>query len=88
LQKKTRSILEELDSLMVSRDRENLLENRGTHLIQGVINLINLIRESYDETTATDLERRLVNSIKSQDPARFARGLRKLKGDKHDHEED
>jgi len=77
LQKKTKSILDELDNLLVHRDREKLLESRANHIIQGAINLINTIRENYDPETAEDLERRLINSIKAQDTAKFARGIRR-----------
>lgn len=77
MQKKTKSILDELDNLLVHRDREKLLESRANHIIQGAINLINTIRENYDPETAEDLERRLINSIKAQDTAKFARGIRR-----------
>lgn len=79
MQKKTRSILDELAHLPVSRDRENLVESRATHVIGGAINLINYIKENYDEEQAAELERRLINSIRSQDPAKFTRGVRRFK---------
>lgn len=78
MKKQTKSILDELDSLLAHRDREKLLESRATHIIQGAINLINLIRENYDPETAADLERRLLNSIRAQDTSKFARGVRRV----------
>jgi hypothetical protein len=78
LQKKTRSLLDELDSLLIHRDRENLIESRATHIIQGAINLINTIRESYDADVADEMERRFINSIRGQDPAKFTRGLKRI----------
>lgn len=84
MQKRTRSILDELDNLLMHRDRENLLESRATHIIQGAINLINTIRESYSPEVAADLERRLINSIKAQDSSKFSRGVRKLKESKRE----
>jgi hypothetical protein len=78
LQRKTRSLLEELDSLRLHRDRENLVESRANHVIQGAINLINFIRESYDATHAEELERRLINSIRSQDLNKFNRGVKRI----------
>lgn len=77
MQKRTRSILEDLDDLLIHRDKENLLESRANNIITGAINLINTIRESYDAETAGELERRFLNAIKGQDPAKFARGIRK-----------
>ena len=79
MQKRTRSILYELDQLLVHKDKENLLESRASHVIQGAINLINHIRESYDAETASELERRLINSIRAQDPSKFTRGIRRLR---------
>ena len=79
MQKRTRSILYELDQLLVHKDKENLVESRANHVIQGAINLINHIRESYDAETASELERRLINSIRAQDPSKFTRGIRRLR---------
>lgn len=79
MQKRTRSLLTELDELLTHKDRENLLESRATNIINSAINLIKYIHESYDVETAGELERRLLNAIKGQDPAKFTRGIRKLK---------
>jgi len=78
LQKKTRGILEDLDLFLSTRDQNQVLESRATNIIQGAINIINSIRVSYDEETALELERRLINSIRMQDPAKFTRKLRSL----------
>lgn len=79
MQKRTRSILDELDGLLSHRDKDNLVESRAGHVIQGAINLINYIKENYDSDTALELERRLLNSIRTQDVSKFTRGIRKLK---------
>jgi len=79
VQKRTRSILTELDELLTHKDKENLLESRANNIINGAINLIKYIRENYDAESAGELERRLLNAIKGQDPAKFTRGIRKLK---------
>jgi hypothetical protein len=78
LQKKTRSLLEELDSLRLHKDKENLVESRANHVITGAINLINFIRENYDKEQSEELERRLINSIRSQDTAKFSRGVKRI----------
>ena len=78
MQKRTRSLLTELDELLTHKDKENLLESRANNIINGAINLINHIRENYDAETATKLENRLLNAIKGQDPAKFSRGIRKI----------
>ena len=79
MQKRTRSILSELDELLTHKDKDNLLESRANNIINGAINLINYIRENYDAEKAGELERRLLNAIKGQDPAKFSRGIRKIK---------
>jgi len=79
VQKRTRSILTELDELLVHKDKANLIESRANNIINGAINLIKYIRENYEAETAGDLERRLLNAIKGQDPSKFSRGIRKTK---------
>lgn len=79
LQKHTRSILAELDSLRLARDKENFLESRANNVIQGAINLLQFIKENYDADTASELESRLINSIRSGDTSKFSRRIRKIK---------
>ena len=79
MQKRARSILDELDGLLAHKDRENLLESRANNVIASAINLINYIQENYDAEVSGELERRLLNSIKSQDPNKFIRGVRKIR---------
>jgi hypothetical protein len=81
LQKRARSILDELDTLIVHKDRENLVESRASNVIAGAINLINYIRENYDAEQAAELERRLINSIRTQEPEKFKRGVRRMKSE-------
>ena len=78
MRKKTRSILHELNSMIVEKDRQHVLESRATNVIESAINLINEMHKHYDETVADDLERRLLNSIKHQDKTKFVRGIRKV----------
>ena len=81
MQKRTRSLLAELDSIATQRDRENFVESRATNVIQSAINLMSYIKEHYNEETASELERRLLNSIRSGDGSKFVRGIRKLKNE-------
>ena len=77
----TRSTLLELDELLRFKDRENLLESRAANVIASAINLINFIKENYDEGHSIELEKRLLNSIRAQDPAKFTRGIRKIRNE-------
>ena len=81
MQKKARSILDELDTLLVHKDRENLVESRASNVIPGAINLFNYIRENYDAEQAGELERRLLNSIRTQEPEKFKRGVRRMRSE-------
>ncbi len=81
MQKRARSILDELDTLLAHKDRENLVESRASNVIAGAINLINYIREHYEPEQAAELERRLINSIRTQEPEKFRRGVRRLKSE-------
>lgn len=74
----TRSILEELNDIADVRNTESLIESRAMNVITSAINLLESIHKHYDADTALELERRLVNSIKGSDPAKFTRGIRKI----------
>lgn len=84
MRKSTRSILQELSDLGISRDKDQVIESRGSNLIESAINLLSLIREHYDLETAAELERRFLNAIRSGEPAKFRRGIRKIQEGKND----
>lgn len=83
MKRQTRSLLDEISIAFNPKDREAIIESRATHIISSAINLVNLIRETYDAETAAELERRLLNSIRGQDAAKFMRSIRKV-GDNED----
>ena len=78
MRKKTRSILDELNNLGRAHDNDRLLEATANNIIESSINLLNRISDTYDETTAGELERRFINSIKSGDARKFKRGIQKV----------
>jgi len=78
MKKHTRSILEEIGNMVPEKDRAIVIESRANHAISSAINIINMIRESYDDETADELERRFINSIRGQDASKFVRGIRKF----------
>ncbi len=78
MKRRTRSILEELNSLRSVRSTELLVENTGQNLIVSAVNLLNVIRETYSEEEAGELERRFLNAIRNNDPQKFVRGLKKV----------
>jgi len=78
MKKKTRSIFEELNNLHRNRDNDHLIESSANNIIESAINLFDRIENTYDEQTASELERRFINSIKSSDPRKFRRSMQKI----------
>jgi hypothetical protein len=77
MQKKTRSILEELESLHSERDSRHVIENRANNIISSAIRLLEQIDASYTPEQAENLTRKLINAIKLRDPGKFTRTVRK-----------
>jgi hypothetical protein len=77
MQKKTRSLLEELDSMYVERDQRHVIETRAANVIASAIRLMEQIDESYTCEQAENLQRKLLNAIKLRDPGKFTRTVRK-----------
>ena len=77
MERKTKSLLEELNSLGDKRDTKHIIESRGHNIITSAINLIELMQKHYGEEQAAILERKLLSSIKARDQARFSKSIRK-----------
>ncbi len=76
--RKFTSILDELSTAPI-RNREQFIEHRAEQAIAAIQNLRKLLRESFPEEAASDLDKRLINAIKTDDPEKFRRGLRAQK---------
>jgi len=77
MQKKTKSLLEELQSMGEKRDINHIIESRASNIITSAINLIELMSRHYSPEKAELLEKKLISAIKGKDQARFAKTLRK-----------
>ena len=77
MQKRTRSLLEELDSMYIERERDLIIESRASNIIAGAINLLEQIDASYSPEQAENLTRKLLNAIRTRDAGRFARTVRR-----------
>ena len=75
---RTRSILQELNEMAEVRNQDQLFESRATNIINSAINLLESIHKQYTPEQADELERRFINAIRGQDPAKFTRGIRKI----------
>lgn len=77
MQKKTRSLLEELEAIGNNRDVSHVIESRAHNIITSAINLIELINRHYDSEKAQVLERKLLSAIKSKDQNRFSKSIKR-----------
>lgn len=83
MDKKFRGIVDELLDYAPTRDTELFIESRGQQVIASALNLMRLIRESFDEDIAADLSKRLVRAIATEDQAKFCRRLRAMRESKN-----
>jgi len=81
MQKKTRSILEELDNLYVEHDNKHIIEQRANNIIASAIRLLEQIDASYTVEQADNLTRKLFNAIRLRDPGKFTRTVRRTDAD-------
>ena len=81
MQKKTKSILEELDSIYQERyherDKQYIIESRASNVIASAIRLVEQIEESFPPQQAENLTRKLLNAIRDKDPSKFTRTVRR-----------
>ena len=81
MQKRTRSILEELDSIYEERyeqrDRRYIIESRASNVIASTVRLIEQIESAYPPDQAENLVRKLLNAIRAKDPGKFIRIVRR-----------
>jgi hypothetical protein len=77
MQKKTRSLLEELDAMYIDRDQRHVIENRAANVIASAIRLLEQIDSSYSIEDAQNLQRKLLNAINQRDPGKFTRTVRR-----------
>ena len=78
MKKRTRSILEELNNVHGRKDSDHLIDVSANNIIESAINLLSRIHSTYDADTASELERRFINSIKSNDPRKFKRSMTRI----------
>lgn len=85
MQKRTRSILEELDAIYTEknaeRDRRYIIESRASNVIASAVRLVEQIEESYTPEQADNLVRKLLNAIRTKDAGKFTRTVRRTDAD-------
>jgi hypothetical protein len=85
MQKRTRSILEELDAIYIEkntdRDRRYIIESRASNVIASAVRLVEEIESSYPPEQAENLVRKLLNAIRTKDAGKFTRTVRRTDAD-------
>jgi hypothetical protein len=84
INRKSKSILEEINSYVPHRNKEDLIEARAQHVIASAIHLMDVIEESFTPEEAELLKKRFLSSIRGSDPKRFTRMVKRLRGDCED----
>jgi len=82
MQKQTRSILEELNNVSFTKDKENVVESRASHILGSAIRLLTYIKENFEPETAYKLEKRFHSAIKNMDASKFSKGVARIKENK------
>jgi hypothetical protein len=77
MQRKTRSLLEELEAISETRDVKHVIESRAHNIITSAINLLEMINKNYDSERAAILERKLLIAIKNKDQTKFSNSLKR-----------
>ena len=85
MQKRTRSILEELDAIYVEknaeRDRRYIIESRASNVIASAVRLVEQIEDTFPADQAENLVRKLLNAIRTKDAGKFTRTVRRTDAD-------
>jgi len=78
----TKSILQEIISMDVEHDKKHVIRSRADNIIESAIRLIDLIEDAYTEDEATDLTRKMLNSIRTKDSRKFQRSFKRINENK------
>ena len=79
INRKSRSILEEISSYVPQKNKSDLIEVRAQHIITSAINLLESIDNAYTSDEAELLKKRFMSSIRGSDPNRFTRMVNRIK---------
>jgi hypothetical protein len=77
MEKKTRSLLEELNSIAENKDTRLILESRANNIINSAIHLLEVIDRNFTPDQALMLEKKLLIAIKNRDTEKFSRSLKR-----------
>ena len=75
----TKTLLEELDTLVPNRDKFLVIESRSKSLIENFTNIMNLIKENFSDDEVEELTKKLLGSCKAGDSLKFVKKIREYK---------
>ena len=74
-----KSLLEEINSIVPTKDKEYFVENKAINVIAGTKHLVEYIKENFNAEESDDLLKRLFNSLKTGDDSKFRRGIKQIR---------
>ncbi len=77
MQKQTRSLLEELETISRERDTKHIIESRANNIIASAIHLMEVIERNFTPEQAAILEKKLLIAIKNRDGEKFSKSLKR-----------
>lgn len=76
--KPPKSLIDEIDSFIPTKNREKVIEVRATNVIGAAINVIKLMEEYYTPDEIDDLTKKFLLAIKTKESKKFTNKLRML----------
>ena len=80
MKNKTRSLLEELESIAQKGDTVHIVESRANNIINSAIHLLEVIERNFTPEQAAILEKKLLIAIKNRDSEKFSKSLKRSRG--------
>ena len=75
---KIKSILNEIDSILPTKNKSLIVESRASHVITSAANIMSMISENYDAETAEKLQKKFLNAIRTGNVDKFSNALKRL----------
>lgn len=73
------SILNDLSNYVPNKDKHNIIEQRVKNVIASFNNVSTLIDDNFSKEESEELKKRILLSIKNNDPDKFVRKIREYK---------
>ena len=75
---KIKSILNEIDSILPTKNKSLIVESRASHVITSAANIMSMISENYDAETAEKLQKKFLNAIRTGNVEKFSNALKRI----------